>query len=136
MQDVRLPTNLMILMKEQPNFYVFLFFFGSCAAEDTVTIYKTQSLRQERFSLQAFKFTGFHQLLFFYCRVAVCNTSDSTIDCSRQCGVPNQHDRFKRSPGGLHYQLVEGPIIFTDEKQFTFKRMVPTERHSNFGKLF
>ena len=77
-----------------------------------MTFYKTLSSREQRFSLKAFKFTGMYPKVFFHCRVTVCNTSDSTAECARDCSTKSR-DRTRRSAGGPVYRLAKGPIIFT-----------------------
>ena len=79
---------------------------------------RSPSHNLSRFSVEAFKFVGSKQLAFFHCEIVVCNASDVTSVCTKQCQSRVRSKRHDTS-NEIH-TVTGGPLIFDDKAGAAF----------------
>ena len=85
------------------------FFYFRCPIDRTVKFLRSPTHNLRRFSVKAFKFVGSRPLVFIHCDVVVCNASDVTSACAKQC---QSRGRAKRD--SVYHEIhtvTRGPLI-------------------------
>ncbi|KAK3715208.1 hypothetical protein QZH41_020467, partial [Actinostola sp. cb2023] len=79
----------------------------SCPVDPTLKNLTSPNKNVQRFSVQAFRFVGNHQHVYFHCHVIACNGNGANNLCARGC---SKKGIGKRNNEDNSIKLIEGPI--------------------------
>ena len=83
----------------------------------TVKYHNSSSVSAQRFSLEAFKFIADHPFVFVHCHVVVCNATDPSSQCAKNCPSSGRVRREVTGHTNGIFSLVQGPLLLAHEKQ-------------------
>ncbi|XP_072320743.1 ZP domain-containing protein-like [Eucyclogobius newberryi] len=98
---------------------------NGCNLDSTLIIYSTPNKNEFRFSIEAFKFIGLHDMVYISCSVVMCEAGNSRTRCSRGC-QPNGTRRAKREA------VIESRTHYVSQGPLRLRRAAQT---GNTGKL-
>ena len=102
--------------------FKFPFLHFRCPKDETVRFHSGPSTTQ-RFSFEAFQFVNgqVEPYLYVHCEVVLCNLTDATPSCRKDCSGPLVDSRQKRGVNTDVYDLEKGPIVLLRDSKYSFE---------------